>query len=487
MKKLFILSLFIITSIKSQTLGTQDMTFGNSGSTEFTFSPPVKGFQAYNMNLLPNNDFLVGGVSNWGCSSTSNYTGILSKFNQEGTLDTSYNQNGVLDNSAIVNRMKPSRDGNYFILNQYSTLSKVDVNGNLITSWGVNGYITLPYPYNIRDWKESLNNEIIINAVKVNFDNKVYSAIFKYHQNGTSDVSFGTSGKIEFANQPNLIIAKTDIDNEGNYLFTGKISTSLVYNDANIIVFKTNPNGNPISNFGTNGLLTITNYVSNTTNDTFTFVTPDNGIIIITDRLLMFKVLSNATLDPSFSNGYKFPQNVAGITDVHFVNNNFYVFADRNATTFLLGKININGNIDTTYNGNGYILINKLAGPHGSTKTLIQGNRLIIAENMENYYCSQLNWKLIMRRFYIGEVLSTIENKYPDYTIIYPNPAEDKVFVKGLTNIELLSIDGRKIEIKTQFKDKEQILDISQLNKGIYFIKGKRHDDKVVSKKIIKK
>ncbi|WP_223608409.1 T9SS type A sorting domain-containing protein [Chryseobacterium sp. OSA05B] len=494
MKNIFLLSLFITSFIKSQSPGTQDMSFGNNGTTEFTVSSsPFKGFHGKSMILLPNNDFLVGGVSNWGCSATSYYTGIISKFNQNGILDTTYNQNGILDNSGVVDAMKPSNDGNYFIIDQYSRLVKMNAAGSHISSWGINGYVSMPTDYFIRDWVETSSNEIIITAVKKNFDNKYYSAMFKYNQNGALVTTFGTNGIIDFATSPNWLFTNVNIDNDGNLLFTGKKRTSPVYDDANIVVFKTDINGTPIANFGTNGIFTVTSYNSYYNNNTFTFITPDNGLVVSTggsSRYLIVKILPGSALDTTFSNGYKFGSNVVNPINTFFIDNSFYVFGEFNANNFIVGKLNSNGNADTTYNTNGYVTVSRLPGLHNATKVMRQGNKLIIAETMDNFYCAQSNWKLVMRRFDFKtpSSLSTHEsNTIKDFNI-YPSPADYEVFLEGLDkNIELITIDGKKMEAKVKRKDEKLIVDISHLPKGTYIIKGKNNDGKIVTEKFIKK
>ncbi|SHH07659.1 Por secretion system C-terminal sorting domain-containing protein [Chryseobacterium oranimense] len=494
MKKIFLLSLLIASFVKSQTPGTQDMSFGANGTTEFiTSSNPFKGFQGNGMALLPNNDFIVGGVSNWGCSATSYYTGIISKFNQNGILDTSYSQNGILNNVGVVGTMKPSNDGNYFIIDQYTRLVKMSPSGSRIASWGTSGFVNLPTDYFIKDWKETSNGEVIVTSVKRNYDNKYYSAIFKYDMNGILVTSFGTNGTIDFTANPNWLFTNVNIDNDNNLLFTGKKRTSAVYDDANIVVFKTDINGVPVTNFGSNGMLTITNYNSYYNNNTFTFITPDNGLVVSTsgsNRYLIVKILPNATLDPAFNSGFKFGSNVVNPINTFFIDNSFYVFGEFNASNFIVGKINSSGNADTAYNTNGYVIINRLPGLHNATKAMQQDNKLVIAETMDNFYCAQSNWKLVMRRFYFKAAgsLSTNENIKTNDISIYPNPADNSIFLEGLEkDIELIAADGKKIDIPTKREGKKLTLNISHLIKGTYILKGKTSDGKTVTKKFIKK
>lgn len=495
MKKLFLLSLFTSVFLNSQTPGTQDMSFGTNGSTEFVLSQsPFKGFQGYGINVLPNGSFFVGGVSNWGCSADQYYTGVLTKFSQNGILDTSFNQTGYIDNIGIVQKINPSNDGNYFSVSQYSTLVKIDINGNRINSWGNNGAILMPDSYDIRDWKQAANGDIIVAAVKRDYANKYYSAILKYDQNGILQTSFGTNGMIDLSANVNWLFTNVNIDNNGNFLFTGKKRTSPVYDDAQIVVLKTDTNGVPFANFGTNGIYTITNFSSYYNNNSFTFITPDNGLVISTagssNRYLIVKVSPDATLPASFNSGFKYTSSVIDPINTFYINDSFYVFGQFNGSSFVIGKINSNGNVDTTYNTNGYINITRLPGNHNATRAILQDNKIIIAETMDNFYCAQANWKLVMRRFSFdaSSTLSTNENPVTKDINIYPNPADKEIFAEGFTKeIEIATIDGRKIDTKISSNEDKLSIDIRHLTKGTYLIKGKTPDGKFISRKFIKK
>lgn len=494
MKKLFLFSLFTSIFLHSQTPGTQDMSFGTNGSTEFVLSQsPFKGFEGYGMNVFPDGSFFVGGVSNWGCSATQNYTGVLAKFSQNGILDTTFNQTGSIDNIGIVHKINPSNDGNYFTVSQYSTLVKIDGNGNRITSWGNNGLILMPDTYDIRDWKQASNGDIIVAAVKRDYANKYYSAILKYNQNGILQTSFGTNGMIDLSANVNWLFTNVNIDNDGNFLFTGKKRTSPVYDDAHIVVLKTDANGTPIANFGTNGMYTITNFTSYYNNNAFTFVTPDNGLVISTagasSRYLIVKITPNATLAPSFNSGFKYTSSVIEPINTFYINNSFYVFGRFNASEFVIGKISSTGNIDTTYNTNGYITFNRLPGNHNATRAILQDNKIIVAETMDNFYCAQANCKLVMRRFSFDAPtsLSTGENILAADVKVYPNPADHKIFLDGFREAEITTIDGRKTDVRITPEEGKLSADISPLIIGTYVIKGKTSDGKVISKKFIKK
>ncbi len=70
--------------------------------------------------------------------------------------------------------------------------------------------------------------------------------------------------------------------------------------------------------------------------------------------------------------------------------------------------------------------------------------------------------------------LSTRENtdNHEKELLIYPNPASDKVYIKGekVSEAEIYSIEGRKLDI---ILNSDQSVDVSHLPKGIYLLKLK--------------
>jgi len=71
---------------------------------------------------------------------------------------------------------------------------------------------------------------------------------------------------------------------------------------------------------------------------------------------------------------------------------------------------------------------------------------------------------------------------------VYPNPSNDKIKIESdfeIKEIIISSVDGKMI-ITISSLQKEQTIDISNLNKGIYFLKITSVNNGVISKKIIK-
>lgn len=83
-----------------------------------------------------------------------------------------------------------------------------------------------------------------------------------------------------------------------------------------------------------------------------------------------------------------------------------------------------------------------------------------------------------------GSALSTDDKYYAQKAIIYPNPVENLLYVKNITNLKSINIYDSLGQLVLQ--SEEAILDFSNLSKGIYFLKIISGNG-IETKRIIKK
>ncbi|RLJ33906.1 putative secreted protein (Por secretion system target) [Chryseobacterium sp. 7] len=81
--------------------------------------------------------------------------------------------------------------------------------------------------------------------------------------------------------------------------------------------------------------------------------------------------------------------------------------------------------------------------------------------------------------------LGTAEIKSDKQLVIYPNPASDRVYIKGekVSEAEMYSMDGRKLNISV---NGDQSIDVSHLPKGVYLLKLKIKNEITTRKLTIK-
>lgn len=81
--------------------------------------------------------------------------------------------------------------------------------------------------------------------------------------------------------------------------------------------------------------------------------------------------------------------------------------------------------------------------------------------------------------------LGTLDVKSESRISVYPNPASEKIFIKGekISDVELYSIDGRKQNVVL---NNDQSVNVSHLTKGSYVVKVKIKNEIIIRKLIIK-
>ncbi|KQR92580.1 hypothetical protein ASG01_11790 [Chryseobacterium sp. Leaf180] len=499
MKKLLLLAILVSgLSVKAQTPGTLDTSFGTNGTVEFVINnaptSSFQGFSAYGTVVNPDNSLMNVGITEWGCNANSSYEGYTLKFTANGQLDQTFGTNGKKSTGqSYANSLQRMPSGSY--LGKYiNTIRKLDAAGNFDTSF----QYSLP---TMRDFKLLASGDILTNSNIVS-GNTYYPSITKVNPNGTVNTAFGNNGTLSFSTLLGLRILSFDMDAAGNYVFVGRKMVQPDFpNSSNtkIIVIKTDANGNLLNSFGQNGI-----YLSSieTTESYYleAFVQPDSSIVIISNsfspyptlKTHMMKLNSSGQLDMAFSNGFKTMSNTFNLRQAFIHNNKIYAYGLGSTNKYCLTRFSINGVQETGFNNTGYIEF-PIINTNSKTSTVyMQNDRLIIKENADYYPCGNNNYKLYLRRFFIDNSNLSVNNLVTDNddSAIYPNPAKGNfIFIKTkkLTSLTIFSQEGRLIREMKDFsmQDNTQKIDISSLPKGVYMFRLKTSEGDF-TRKVIK-
>ncbi|MBL0053512.1 MAG: T9SS type A sorting domain-containing protein [Bacteroidetes bacterium] len=264
MKKIYFAfaSLFIFMNVNAQP-GTLDPSFGSAGTA--VFAPGTQHDVATDIVALPDTTTII-------CASTklNNITqGILMHILSDGTMDSTFGVNGL----AILNIGKETYpyelalqpDGKLVVVGTtYVTVSDGDVfiarfnsNGTLDTSFNSTGI-------NIPGYSTS---EEAFECLTIQPDGKIVCAgstqavpfsgclFARFNTNGKIDNTFGTNGftMVNGSTQDERIYS-IGLLSSGNIIGGGYGYVSANFSIKSILV-KLNNNGQPVSNFGTNGYL----------------------------------------------------------------------------------------------------------------------------------------------------------------------------------------------------------------------------------------
>lgn len=283
--------------------GIIDTTFGNNGSTEFTLQNPNPVNFIDNIVITSDSkillaiDYFVNNETSFGVVRLNTNGSIDTTFGVNGFITTRFNTFSPTDieypasislNSLneilVIGFMRPN---NVPISITSIGILKFNQNGTLNTSFGINGKYSLTnneflYPNNIISLP---NNQFIVNLF-TSLNSQRKSRSMKFNSNGTLDNSFGTNGIVNDINFNNDMI----VQNDGKILKTGSLNNQMS-------TTRFNSNGSVDNTFGNLGNLITnvnleskSNSIRQTTNNQFLI-----GGYTITNQNVMKYVIARYT------------------------------------------------------------------------------------------------------------------------------------------------------------------------------------------------
>lgn len=274
--------------------GTLDTDFGIEGILLSDFYSERNIGRS--LHVFPNNKFIIGGsLSNYLTGNYANF--IVSKYNENGTLDTTFGIDGVssINFGLPTNNLISSEDslsciviqadgkivaGGFTYYNQSDFgLVRLNSNGSLDTSFGANGRVITDFGAGeeIHSIQILANGKIIAcGTYYFNSDSNQKIAIAQYNSNGSIDTDYGIAGKTltDFNENQDGFVFSSEMQSDGKLLITGFEFN----NDADFFISRFNANGSVDSTFGTNGMQVIDSGVNE---GAFTSITQTDGKIII--------------------------------------------------------------------------------------------------------------------------------------------------------------------------------------------------------------
>jgi uncharacterized delta-60 repeat protein len=355
--------------------GDLDTTFGTGGTTTLDFNG---GFdQAKSVVVQPDGKIVVAGVAFNG----TNNDFALTRYNIDGTLDTSFGSSGKVitpvgsgadqghsvvvqsDGKIVVAGVAFNGSNNDFALTRYN------VNGTLDTSFGSSGKVITPVGSGADQGYSVVvqsDGKIVVAGVAFNGTNDDF-ALTRYNVNGTLDTSFGSSGKVitpvgSGADQGFSVVVQSD----------GKIVVAgVAFNGTNddFALTRYNVNGTLDTSFGSSGKV-ITPVGSGADQGYSVVVQPDGKIVVAgvafngTNDFALTRYNIDGTLDTSFGSSGKVITPVGSGADQGY---SVVVQPDGkivvagvafNGTNddFALTRYNIDGTLDTSFGSSGKVI-----------------------------------------------------------------------------------------------------------------------------------
>ena len=466
--------------------------------------------------MLPDDAFITVGTSGYRLSNNSTYKDIvLSKFNANGTLDSSFGVLGKVvsvfgQNNNAITAAALQPNGKIIVANTYYNVSlgnsflyeliRYNANGSLDTLFGTNGKISLSIESSTIAIQP--DGKIVVGAMGApNTANAGYN-IFKFNENGTPDTSFDTDGCaiVTFGTTYYGEMAVL-LQPDGKIVITGAASNPEVFNNTPAFVAaRLNSNGSLDATFGTNGK--AVGLINDNCFAHAGFLQPDGKILIAGISFgsggIYFSTLrytENGMLDTAYGTDGTTSTNL--FYDYRIINHvllqpdgKFLVALSKynqplNSYDFRIRRFNP----DSTYD-------NDFGGPVGVTTSFFNGydeafamglqsdHKIIVGGTTSNGITNDF---AITR--YTNLVLDT--PSYTNYSdlIVYPNPVSTTLYIKLPENNEFeileCSIYNLLGQIMYQNSGTSTEIDTHELSNGIYSLQITTNHG-IIYKKFIK-
>ena len=366
--------------------------FGVFGYITYNFSNDQQfSNDASSVALQPDGKFIVAGNSlvNTGASN-----GFVARFDPNGSLDRNFNnQSGYTlittpasgPGTREVTSVTVQSDGKILVLGNYEGdtdagifISRFNSDGSRDTIFGNNGQVILSV-FNGGGLGQDIlvlsDGKILVVGATANIISQtIKPAIFKFNTNGSRDTSFGSNGiaTTSFSSSNDIALA-LDVQADGKIIIAGASNFDLGGTNGSIAIARFNSNGVIDNTFGSGGKVT-TNVGSFIDTAADVKVQTDGKIVIgggsCTDGNcdgglgLLFRYNSNGSLDTSFDGDGKIilqstpPGLNTAIGAIALQTDGKIVVSGVTTTTVnqsdtLVARFNPNGSFDTGFGTNG--------------------------------------------------------------------------------------------------------------------------------------
>ncbi len=343
--------------------GSLDTTFDFDGKVTSNVAVIGQPSSAQAVAVQSNGKIIVAGYG----KNTQNNDFVLVRYNDNGSLDTSFDGDGQVLTDFINGNdqafaVAVQTDGKIIAAgyasngnNDFAALARYNSNGSLDTSFGNGGKITTGvlgiYDY-IYELIVQPDGKIV--AVGYGYNGANSSIILiRYNPNGSLDTSFGSGGKaIISGSGSDLEAYAAALQSDGKIVATGSTYNGNGYVFAAVRV---NANGSLDSTFDSDGRLT-TAIPTTRQGASAVVVQPDGKIVAagirddnFTRAIALNRYNSDGSLDTSFDADGQVITNGGIANSVALQSNGKIVVGGSSNSDFAIYRYNTNGSLDTTY------------------------------------------------------------------------------------------------------------------------------------------
>lgn len=508
MKKTFISFMFVTCSmfINAQS-GTLDTSFNGTGIVTGNYTSGNNSADA--MVIQPDGKIVIAGATG---VASSIKVGV-SRYNPDGTLDTTFGVNGKISFSSgwiksFIKDIDVLPDGKIVMAGYRwdnttgdAIMARVNPDGSFDNTFGTNGVAIIDGGQTevVESFAITDNGDYIISGYVDD-----HFAMAKVKSNGSVDIDFGNGGWVvtpfeDFASYSH----DTTISSDGRIVLGGMILDGY-QNKFEYALAAYHPDGTLDTIFGTGGKV---HFHVGTDNDFgMKIIQLKNGQILIgghswyaTAPLRYELAVAKLNVDGSFDTTY----GTNGIFKTRLVTNGESYMADMalqtdgklvltgtanegNTYNFGVARVTANGQLDTTFGQGGKIFTHIPNSTYGESYNLgiQQDGKIVVSGDTElpgspiQYFVARYNDKAL-----------EVQNVDNNAAQLYPNPATDYINLDLAKagkeyDAEIYNMAGQKV--MTAKVTNKSTLNISSLATGSYFV-NLIHDGTTTTLRFIKK
>lgn len=480
--------------------GSLDTSFGTGGKVVTSINSGAD--IAYATVLQSDGKILVSGTTN---SSISGKDFFCIRYNTNGTLDTSFGTNGIATfdlqggSDDVAYAMSLLSDGNIILAgfsddgsNKNAAIIRITTSGTLDTTFGTSGKVYTEFISGRADEIKvikvhALTGNLIVGGTSSATSTNSQGVIARYTSNGVLDTNFNTTGIVTLPNASGNgtyyhIIEDLAVKSNGKISAIGWINQQGLSWSANHYGCRLNSNGTLDTTFSTDGVI-VTNGGFNGDDKSFSLILNSDDSFLFAGGGYLTDLQYDFFLGLYNSSG----STAQGKASFNFATLNKDIIygsgldstgkivlvgssvASVSSSTFGLARVNSDYTVDTSFGTSG-----KVTTTFGTNTTneafdtAIQSDDKIIAVGYTG------NDIAIAR--YHATTLSASDFESNSITM-YPNPVKNEVTIDLSNKLDFLGKEFQIFDINSRIIFEGKIneilntIDVSSLQKGMYFIK----------------
>ncbi len=364
--RLFIVGTFLVfgSAEIAAAGGSLDTGFNGSGKAIFNIESSIAPSSLADVAVIDGGKFLVAGrvVIRGG----SYYAVALSRYNGDGSLDTSFGEGGkVITDTGLTSEgaaVAVQSDGKIVVTanagnypDKMTVVLRYSPDGILDTTFGNNGFFFSSVMRVAKDISILADDKIVVAGLS-NVPNLGRTQVLKLTANGSLDTTFGTNGITTSTYSNGSDTSKMVVQSDGKIVVSG----SNLFTVPKWLVHRFNTDGSPDSKFGTSGIREVN--ASGSMYPGGLGLQPDGKIVVggftsvpqVSDtQIAVARLNTDGSTDTSFGGGMVFFNLTSDYDRTHDVtiqsDGKILISGQRNQSEAMVMRLLSTGAIDTTF------------------------------------------------------------------------------------------------------------------------------------------